>query len=64
MCMFRTMSPRPYRDRVRTNVFLGRVQRERLIELSSATGVPWSEYVREGVEMVLKKYSRQVRKKA
>lgn len=50
-------------DRIRTNVFLSREQREQLMRLASATVRPWSEFVREGVDLVLAKYRKRKTKK-
>lgn len=52
------MAPKTKR-RVRVALFLDPTQHEKLRTLSQMTRVPWAAYVREGVDIVLKKYSRK-----
>lgn len=42
--------------RVRVNMYLDAHQKAALDKLTEQTRVPWAEYVREGVGMVLAKY--------
>ena len=42
--------------RVRVNMYLDADQKAALDKLTEQTRVPWAEYVREGVGMVLAKY--------
>lgn len=53
------MPQRPSKPRVRVSVFLDVDQKRQLDKLSEKTRVPWSEYVREGVELVLKRRTRR-----
>lgn len=36
-------------------------QKDGLVQLSERTRVPWSEYVREGIDSVLRKYTKRRR---
>jgi predicted DNA-binding protein len=45
--------------KVKVALYIGVDQKRRLDELSMATRVPWSEYVREAVDDLLKKYRRK-----
>jgi len=47
--------------RVRVNVFLDADQHAALTKLGEATRVPWANYVRDGVDMVLAKHRKQLR---
>lgn len=48
--------------RHRTNIYLDQEQKEALEKLTETTRVPWAEYVREGVDVVLAKYGRKPRR--
>lgn len=48
--------------RYRTNVYLEAAQVAALQKLTEETRVPWAEYIREGVDMVLAKYAKRSRK--
>ena len=48
--------------RTRVNVYLDPEQKAALERLTEATRVPWSVYVREGVECVLTKYKQYVKR--
>lgn len=48
--------------RIRTNIYLNPDQKAGLEKLTEETRVPWAEYVREGVDMVLAKYGRKPRR--
>ena len=37
-------------------------QKDALAKLSKSTDIPMQEYLREGIDMVLKKYSKRVKK--
>jgi predicted DNA-binding protein len=43
---------------VKVALYMGAEQKRRLDELSAATRVPWSAFVREAVDDLLKKYRR------
>ena len=45
-------------------VFLDKEQLARLNRLSAITRVPKSAYIREGIDIVLKKYEKQLRGKS
>ncbi len=47
--------------RTRVNVYLDPEQKAALERLTEATRVPWSEYVREGVDWVLAKYKKPLK---
>jgi len=47
-------------DQIITNVYLSERAYDRLKKLSEATGAPMAHYIREGVEMVLERYSTGV----
>ncbi len=47
----------------RISVFLDKEQIKSLKALSGATRVKMAEYIREGVDMVLAKYQRELKKK-
>jgi hypothetical protein len=51
--------PKPKPTKVKIATYVNANQKRRLDELSAATRVPWSEYVREGVDMVLKRYNKK-----
>jgi len=44
--------------RIKVAIYLEAEQKRLLEILSKKTGYAWSEYIREGVDMVLKKYKR------
>jgi len=48
--------------RIRTNVYIDPDQKAALERLTAETRVPWAEYVREGINMVLEKYKRKPRR--
>ncbi len=48
--------------RHRTNIYLDQEQKTALEKLTETTRVPWAEYVREGVDMVLAKYGKKSRR--
>lgn len=50
------------RKRITTTVYLDPEQKAALDELSKITRVPAAEYVREGVDMVLARYKKQLRR--
>jgi hypothetical protein len=47
--------------RVKVAVYLDPKQKVALETLSERTRVPWAEYVREGVDMALERYKKQLR---
>lgn len=49
-------------QRVRLNTYIEAEQKAALDRLSEQTRVPWAEYVREGINMVLAKYRKKARK--
>lgn len=51
--------PKSEPNKVKVALYIGADQKRRLDELSAATRVPWSEYVREAVDMLLAKYKRK-----
>jgi predicted DNA-binding protein len=51
--------PKSEPNKVKIALYIGADQKRRLDELSAATRVPWSEYVREAVDMLLAKYKRK-----
>jgi predicted DNA-binding protein len=52
---------KPEQKKVKIALYVGADQKRRLDELSAATRVPWSEYVREAVDDLLAKYRRKAR---
>lgn len=48
------------RHKVSTTVYLERRQTEALRELSKRTGVPQSEYIRRGVDLILREHGLQM----
>ena len=50
-------------EKVLLSIYLDIEQIERLKKLSAKTRVPQAEYVREGIDYVLKKHSEKTRKK-
>jgi hypothetical protein len=56
-----TRKPKAADRRIRTNVYLDAEQKAALERLTEATRVPWAEYVREGVDLVLKKYRKLIK---
>lgn len=48
--------------RIRVNLYLDADQKAALDRLTEQTRVPWSEYVREGVGMVLVKHGKKARR--
>lgn len=62
--MYTHMSKRAKKavKRHRTNIYLDQEQKAALEKLTEATRVPWAEYVREGVDMVLAKHGRKPRR--
>ena len=50
------------KPRVRVTLYLDADQKKMLKTLSKKTRVVWSEYVREGVDMVLKKYKKHLKR--
>jgi predicted DNA-binding protein len=53
--------PKSEPNKVKVALYVGANQKRRLDELSAATRVPWSEYVREAVDDLLKKYGKQLK---
>ncbi len=49
-------------DREKVSFYLDKVQIERLRSLTDVTRVRMSEYIREGIDMVLVKYQKDLRK--
>jgi hypothetical protein len=58
------MSKKPQKPplRIRTNVYIDPDQKAALERLTAETRVPWAEYVREGINLVLEKYKRKTRR--
>ncbi len=48
------------RKMVSTTVYITREQSERLKQLSERTKVPVAEYIRQGIDLVLKKHQDQL----
>ena len=46
--------------KVSTTVYITKIQAEKLKELHTRTKVPVAEYIRQGIDMVLKKNSHQL----
>ncbi len=53
---------KPSKGRIRVNFYLEPEQKDALERLTKVTRVPWSEYVREGVDMVLDRYKRHLKR--
>ncbi len=49
------------RKRVTIMLYIGPEQKAALAKLSKATRVPQAEYLREGVDMVLARYKKQLK---
>jgi len=47
--------------KIMTPVYLEPEKKEELMRLSKITRVPFAEYVREGVDMVLERYKKELR---
>ena len=47
----------------RTSVFLSTAQHRRLTEIQQATGIPAAHLIRQGVDLILKKYARVSRRR-
>jgi hypothetical protein len=48
--------------RIRCNIYLDADQKAVLEKLTEETRVPWAEYVREGVDLVLAKHGKKPRR--
>ncbi len=55
------MSPKKRKPRVRTNIYLDPDQKLALQKLSASTRVKLSDYVREGIDVVLERYKKELR---
>lgn len=61
--MAMTKKGKPSGKKIMRSFFLDKKQLERLNRLSAVTRVPKAVYIRDGLELVLKKHERALKKK-